>query len=170
MIIKLAINNIFNQLTGLIQELTNEEYSQLSITLNGSTIGQHVRHTLEFFKCLLQDYHTGMVNYDLRCRDLALESDTVVALDQLNQLRNQLNQVSDNVSITLEQSFDADETSCIVQSNLERELIYNIEHAVHHMALIRIGLREVKPNLMLDESFGIASSTMRYRASLLQKA
>ena len=48
-------------------------------------------------------------------------------------------------------------------SNLDRELVYNIEHAIHHMALIKIGIKEVAPQLQLPEGFGVANSTIRHK-------
>lgn len=167
--IKPAILNTFDQLLQVIEPLTNEEYSRSSAILNKSTIGQHVRHTLEFFKCLLEGYPSGLVNYDLRKRDLFLESNTLEAINEVKKLVAALEGVSDNCDLTLEQNYDEEE-SIKVKSNLERELVYNLEHAVHHMAIIRIAIQEIKPDMIVPEGFGVASSTLRYRSSYSQKA
>ena len=42
------------------------------------------------------------------------------------------------------------------------ELVYNIEHAVHHMAIIRIAVQHEFPDLALDDEFGYATSTLKY--------
>jgi hypothetical protein len=52
-----------------------------------------------------------------------------------------------------------------VNSCVERELVYNIEHAIHHMALIKIGLRAEFSSVIIPDSFGVASSTLRYDQS-----
>jgi len=49
-----------------------------------------------------------------------------------------------------------------VKSNLMRELAYNLEHAIHHMALIRIVLNQQFPDVKVDANFGVAYSTIRY--------
>jgi hypothetical protein len=54
-----------------------------------------------------------------------------------------------------------------VPTNFLRELVYNIEHAVHHMALIRIGVREVAPHITLPPDFGVAASTIRHQQKTL---
>jgi hypothetical protein len=50
-----------------------------------------------------------------------------------------------------------------MDTNYFRELTYNIEHAVHHMAIIKIGIREVANYVTLPADFGIAASTIRYK-------
>jgi hypothetical protein len=46
-------------------------------------------------------------------------------------------------------------------------LVYNIEHAVHHMAIMKIGIREVADYINLPDNFGIAVSTLRYRETMM---
>jgi len=49
-----------------------------------------------------------------------------------------------------------------IKTNALRELAYNIEHAIHHMAIIKIGINEVSPYILLPSAFGVASSTIRH--------
>lgn len=130
--------------------------------LNGSTIGMHFRHVLEFFM-LLDERETESINYDLRRRDLVLENELEAALSQSAHLREKLQKgvFSDNTLI-LDWQYDEDQVS--ITSTLQRELAYNLEHLVHHMALIRIGLQLAKPDLEIPEDFGLANSTRRYRS------
>ncbi|MDH3651116.1 MAG: hypothetical protein OEQ53_15620, partial [Saprospiraceae bacterium] len=51
-----------------------------------------------------------------------------------------------------------------VPSNVARELLYNLEHLIHHLAIIRIAMREVEPDVELGAHFGVAPSTLLYRA------
>ena len=48
---------------------------------------------------------------------------------------------------------------------MAREITYNIEHIVHHMALVKIGIKEACRNVILPEEFGIAVSTIKYHKS-----
>ena len=55
------------------------------------------------------------------------------------------------------------EDEVAIQSSFYRELAYNIEHAIHHMALIKIGVRALRETIKLPDYFGVASSTVRYQ-------
>jgi hypothetical protein len=48
---------------------------------------------------------------------------------------------------------------------MAREITYNIEHIVHHMALVKIGIKEVCPYVVMPPEFGIAVSTIKYHKS-----
>jgi hypothetical protein len=54
-----------------------------------------------------------------------------------------------------------------VFTNFQRELVYNLEHTVHHMALLRIAVNQVS-SIPLPEDFGIAMSTIKYRKACAQ--
>jgi hypothetical protein len=159
-----AVQNVFVQLADTIHQLSNEQYAQSCKALNNSTIGQHVRHTIELFQCLETGYETGVVNYEKRKRDLQIETDKNIAAALLTQLYQGLNKP--NKELQLDAQYD-DTTDDIVSvtTNYYREIIYNLEHTIHHMALIRIGVQTVSA-VKLPDDFGVASSTMRYRKNV----
>lgn len=165
-----ASQRILDQLIYLLEHLTNDEYSKTLTVLHDNSIGQHMRHTIEFMNCLMAGAPLGSVNYDERERDVFLESNTLEALSAITKLKERIKQIKSNqVLMLIRQGYDLNsEKKHEVETNLYRELIYNIEHAVHHMALIKIGLNEIKSGLELPEDFGVASSTMKFRQS--QKA
>ncbi|WP_422360412.1 hypothetical protein [Reichenbachiella sp.] len=162
-----ASQRILGQLTHLLEKLTNDEYSKSLSVLHDNSIGQHMRHTVEVFSCLMKGIQLSRVNYDERERDVFLESNTLEALSEIKKLNEAVDQIKDNQSLKLVSqgyALESDEKH-EVETNLYRELIYNIEHAVHHMALMKIGLKEIKPELELPNDFGVASSTLKYRQS-----
>ncbi len=50
-------------------------------------------------------------------------------------------------------------------SSFHREVAYNIEHAIHHMALLKVAVNQTLHYIQLPENFGVASSTVRYQES-----
>lgn len=164
-----ACGTILDQLSDAVQQLTDAEFAQPSATLGGSSIGQHLRHTLEFFMCLEQGYDQGLVNYDRRAHDTKIETSKPTALLVMEGIRRFIfNQVQDK-PLRLELGYDLNsEEQVAVQTNYFRELTYNIEHAVHHMAIMKIGIREVARHVLIPPDFGVAASTLRYRGEVMK--
>lgn len=159
--IQKAIQNVFVQLSESIRELTDEEYTHPSDILFNATIGQHVRHVIELFLELEKGYETGRVNYDKRKRDYTIETDKDVAIELLHQIYLRLNRFDKN--LLLEASYDENSNETVlISTNYFRELMYNLEHTVHHMALIRVGINEVS-TVVVPNDFGVASSTVKYK-------
>jgi len=155
-----AIQNVFLQLDVSLQELTPDQYIQPSITLFNATIGQHVRHIIELFICLEEGYEKGLVNYDKRRRDRRIETEKEFAILLLKQVYNSL--IKENKELVLEAEYTDDaEEPLQFSTNYYREIAYNLEHTIHHMALIKVGIREVS-DLEIPEGFGVASSTIKY--------
>jgi len=162
-----AANNILKQLSGVVEQITKDDFRKPSHTLN-ATVGQHLRHTLEFFICLEQGYGESIVNYDKRIHNKAMENDKFIALHTIEQLQEFINTNNADKLLKLEVGYlpDSDECETII-TNYQRELVYNIEHAVHHMAIMKIGIKEVANYIILPADFGIAISTLRYKESVV---
>lgn len=166
MLLTNPIQHIFAQLNDSLRQITNDEYKAPSSILTHATIGQHVRHILELFLCLEQGYTTGLVNYEKRKRDYRIETDKEFALDLMMDVLNNLEKP--NRELILEAEDYCDDVQIVsVPSNYYRELVYNLEHTIHHMALIRVGIKEVS-SVQLPEDFGVAYSTIKYRQQCAQ--
>lgn len=162
-----ACITILNQLSDILVQLREKDFSRPSGVLSGSTIGQHVRHTLEFFICLEQGMRAGVVNYDKRAHDTLIESDKFVALNVIGRIGDFISSQQSDRPLTLEVGYDRDIEDCIILSTTYlRELSYNIEHAIHHMAIMKIAISDVAPYVTLPSNFGVAASTVRHRESV----
>lgn len=161
-----AVNSVFVQLSASLDQLSQNEYVQPCNTLFNNTIGQHVRHIIELFQCLENGYEAGVVNYEKRKRDLEIENNKEIASRLLQNIHEQLNR--DNKELLLEASYDESSSEVIpISTNYYREIAYNLEHTIHHMALIRVGINEVAA-IKLPDDFGVASSTVKYRKQCAQ--
>jgi hypothetical protein len=161
-----AVNNVFVQLGETIRQLTPAAYVQPCTNLVNNTIGQHVRHIIELFQCLENGYPEGVVNYENRKRDAAIESDKELALQLLQTIYSNLGRP--DKQLVLNASYDDHSTEPVsISTNYFREIAYNLEHTIHHMALIRVGINEVS-TIELPENFGVASSTVKHRKQCAQ--
>ena len=161
-----AIKTSFQQLNEVLDQLTPDQYQTPSENLSGSSVGQHTRHVIELFQCLLAGYASGTICYDDRKRDTRIETDPLFAKQLLGAIASSMEQ--ENIELKLAGMYDKTSTEQFhLTTNYHRELLYNLEHTVHHMALIRVGLKELKTELA-GEQFGIASSTIRHREQCAQ--
>lgn len=161
MTIQEAVYAIFNQLEDSLVQLSSQQYCQKIDTLSGASIGQHVRHVVEMFVCLQDGYITGVVNYEKRKRDITIETSKETAIDVMHKINATL--LNENKSLVLEAVFDENADALNkIPTNYFREIAYSLEHAIHHMALIKIGIREVS-EIVLPDGYGVASSTLKYR-------
>jgi hypothetical protein len=158
------IIELFKQIESTLTLLSNEVYTKPSKLLYNATIGQHVRHIIELFIELNNGYESGIINYELRKRSYQIETDKCFATAEINALIQQLNKPDKQLLLTTDYS-KTDTASITVQTNYYRELIYNLEHTVHHMALIRVGINEYS-NIILEPSFGVAVSTLKHKETV----
>lgn len=161
-----SIQNVFVQLTASLELLSDSQYVYASKILSNATIGQHVRHIIEMFVCLEDGYTAGIVNYESRKRDRAIETQKDIAIALLKKIYEGLNR--QNRALVLQGTYNDDTNDLLnIDTNYYREIAYNLEHTIHHMALIKVGIREVS-DIDIPEGFGVASSTIKFRAACAQ--
>lgn len=159
-----ACLSIIDQLENMLTQITADDFSKPSSALSNATVGQHLRHTIEFFLCLETGFREGVINYDKRAHDKLIETDKFIALAAIDRIRHFVVATANDSPLRLDVGYDRHSDDCItIQTNYFRELTYNIEHAVHHMALIKIGVREVATYVNLPGDFGVAVSTLRHK-------
>lgn len=158
MIVKTAIQTL-KEIQSLLLKMNNTVYTYQCENIENSSIGMHVRHSLEMLDCLINQYEFEYVNYDERKRDKMLETDIVSASNKLDELILKLEKPNKNIVFKSNHFIGKDDE---VNSNYYRELIYNIEHCIHHQALIKVVLRRF-PEIGIPHHFGIAPSTIEYQ-------
>lgn len=162
---------IFNQLqqqlvslTEVLNKLSDSDFYYKIQHLSGATIGGHTRHVIELIQCAVKAHATGYVDYIHRKRNLKLETDREFAISELIQLQRQYRLPDKKLKMVV------DEMETLFKNEAEttyyREMIYNTEHCIHHLALIKVALIELNLPLVNPE-FGMAYSTIKYKA--LQK-
>lgn len=158
-----------NEIKSVLLKLMDEQYTYQSSTLFGATIGQHVRHILEFYQSVLNGLGSKTVNYDNRERNFLIETDTKFTIQAIDEICFKLKENISDEDMILEGNFCAEEGKQIkIKTSFLRELAYCLEHSIHHQALIKVGLLEVNGLGIIDKTFGLAPATIRYRKSCAQ--
>lgn len=156
-----SVTHNLSQLSVLLQQMTDEFYTMPVTELGGASVGEHIRHIIELYECLLSRYDEGVVNYDDRKRDKTLQSCKKAASDRIEVVSAAL--LKQNKNLILRQMVGG--SMMEFESNYYRELLYNFEHTIHHQALIKVALINIK-DIAISEDFGVAPSTLEYRKNV----
>jgi len=152
------------QIKGLLVKLNEEDYRQKLDILSDASIGQHIRHILEFYLILFKGIDRGTISYDKRERNLVLETNVDIAIQLVNDLVFKLKSIKNDVPLRFEADYEGSTgVSISVGSSAFRELAYCVEHSIHHQAIIKSALVALEKQSLVDEYFGVAYSTIKYR-------
>jgi hypothetical protein len=148
---------VLDQLEMVLSQLGGSNFKKQLKVLNNSTIGQHVRHILEFYQCLICAKKSGTVNYDGRLRNLQIEADLSYTFGIIKEIKTEIPQIDKLQNIIL---FADDMT---IPSTCYRELYYLLEHTVHHLAIINIAISSDFATVKVPQHFGVAYSTIKHQ-------
>ena len=155
---------ILKQIISISDQLQDEEFRQPLDLLSKNSIGKHIRHIIEFYDLRMVGNLSGSVEYDKRSHDKVLEENRIMAIEKMNALIQEISSVKADKSIVMTANYSLEEYAPVeIQTTLFRELQYNIEHAVHHMAIIKIALLNDFSKVEIPAGFGIAYSTIKYQ-------
>ncbi len=161
-----TVQQLFAQIAAALHTISDEQYCHKNNLMGDATIGQHVRHITEMYQQMVSGCNTGEINYDNRQRDYLIETNKEFAIQHMQALLIAINRADMKLClITGYQTSDDD--SLTIDTSFARELLYNIEHTVHHQALIKIGFKSAFA-IDLPAAFGVAASTLKYRAACVQ--
>jgi hypothetical protein len=141
--------------------LSNDQYSRKIKHLGNASIGGHTRHIIELIQCVNKGYDSDTVDYLNRIRNLDLENSKSLALEVVLEIEKELKRSDKNLKMVVENT----SLDCSVNTTYFREVVYNTEHTIHHLALIKVALLEMNLDLV-NHDFGMAYSTIQYQASL----
>ena len=154
---------ILDQLTDLAGQFGQDDYTKPLDMLSANSVGRHLRHILEFYELAVRASQTGKLNYDQRDRNMSLENDPKVAIAKMKELIVLMRIMNEDMVLKLEASYSSDTRHDVrITTTFYRELLYNVEHAVHHMAIIAIAVKVNFTQIRLSENFGIAYSTVKH--------
>ncbi len=127
-----------------------------------STVGKHVRHTIDHVWALRAASEGACACYESRSRGTAVETDLPRAICDLREARAFLEGLrrSDFAApIAIELAIFRDSPPAPMASTLERELAFVHGHTIHHMAIIRMLIARSDEASSLPRTFGYAPGT-----------
>jgi hypothetical protein len=172
-----AVRNVLQQGCIFLDRVGDETYARpIEGTAEGkpgSSLGAHYRHVLDHFLCLAEGIRTGQVNYDQRRRNPQLESSVTCARLATESLIDELGGLSPEIlprecAVIYSVGYGEPDAEA-VKSNLAREVMFCVGHAIHHFAILRLLCAGV--GVKLPYEFGVAPSTLKHqRAETMERA
>ena len=162
---KKGLLNICREIAGILEQINPKDYTTPLELFNGASLGQHFRHILDFFHCLGQSLESGIVDYAQRERDQRVEADPQYATAAFQRILGQIDSMKEEAVLHMRADFlhVQGEDRPLYASSAGREMTFVHDHAIHHLAMINIGIQKHCPYIAKPEYFGVAPSTIKYR-------
>ncbi len=161
---------VINQIIIFLGQIDHKIMVQPLSLFGQSNIGQHLRHIHGFFDCLIMGNKRDCINYDKRNRDPRIETDPAYCAAIFTSMLKEIELLDLKQEIWVNAGLKT-EDRCVdhsLKSSIGRELVYAVEHSIHHLAIIKMGMRAEFPHISIDEDLGIAPSTLEYRKTCVQ--
>ena len=162
--LNVAVKDVLGQGYTFLDRVSDEVYSRRLEGTFAASLGAHYRHVLDHFLCLTEGIRTGQVNYDQRRRNPQLENSVECArlvteglIEEFIGLSRETLQRDCIVTYSVGYG-DSDAEP--VRSNLEREVMFCVGHAIHHYAFLKLLCAGEGVNLPYE--FGVAPSTLKH--------
>jgi len=154
-----AIENNLKRGVGLLNAISDAQYSNISVRPYHSSIGIHMRHVLDMFDCVFCGLDSKCINLVERKRNILAEQETAMGLayfdEIINKLRNLENADFDQV---VEVSDDLGLGMVTTKYTLASILTQAHSHAIHHFASIGYIISQLGIELP-DADFGYNPTT-----------
>ncbi len=165
--LNIAVKDVLQQGCIFLDRIGDEKYGhplESPVGEKPASLGAHYRHVLDHFLCLAEGIRTAQVNYDQRRRNPQLESSVTCARLVTEGLSDELGGLSGEILqrecvVTYSVGYGETEAEA-VRSNLAREVMFCVGHAIHHYAILRLLCAGV--GMQLPYEFGVAPSTLKH--------
>jgi uncharacterized damage-inducible protein DinB len=157
-----ALTRSLTAIVELLERMSDETYCWKPAGGVSGAIGAHVRHVLDHVNVLVERPRPQVVSYDYRLRDTRIEQSRLAGIAAL---RLAIGRVPDltgferDEMLTLEVMVEHGRAPVAVTTSLARELVFALQHTIHHQAIIAILLQQI--GVAAPTRFGYAPATPR---------
>jgi uncharacterized damage-inducible protein DinB len=157
-----ALAACVGELAALVERTSDADYVARPPGGVSGSVGAHVRHCLDHVHAVLEAVPGGTMTYDDRARHGALEVDRELAARALRDAAARLESLGRrafDAPVTLVSQVDRAGARVRVASSLGRELVFALQHTIHHQATVAVLLSG--RGVAVPGTFGYAPSTPR---------
>ncbi|WP_375238735.1 hypothetical protein [Aurantibacter sp.] len=157
-VIKANVFNL-NKLKKLLNCLSEFDYQNNGILPYKSSIGNHTRHILDFYECIIE--YDKFIDLTKRNRDCLSNVNIDFALKRLSFIISYLEKLLLNEDLILDVYDDLGFGKTKIKYTYTSLLAYVNSHTTHHYASIGYLLHQINPeNNFFDVTFGININTL----------
>ncbi len=132
-----SINHNLNNAIALLKAIDSNTYQDISVGPYYSSIGSHIRHTLDFFDCIIDGLDSNNIDLTARKRDEILSTNIESAIQHIYKLQEiLLSYIDVNTDYLIHVTDNMGQGKITVNYTLESILAHANSHAVHHYATI----------------------------------
>jgi uncharacterized damage-inducible protein DinB len=125
-------------------------------------IGTHVRHIIDHYWAFQQGLVSGSIDYNRRHRDTSLETDRQQATEALQMIYQWLQKqdLANRPIIVVCEISVSQKESASIESCVDRELVYLLNHTLHHIAYANLLAKSL--GLKTPRHLGVAPATASF--------
>ncbi len=147
----------------LLNNISDEEYSNKSIPPYYSSIGCHIRHVLDVFSCIFKGLENNFVDFSVRERNECAEQQTSVGIEYFESIIHQLKTLKkEDFNTVIKVSDDMGLGNEIANYTIGSALMQAQSHAIHHYASIGYVIYQLGIELP-DAAFGFNPTTPKVK-------
>lgn len=143
----------------LLNEITDQQYSDCSVAPYYSSIGNNMRHILDVFSCIFKGIDSGSIDFSNRDRNELAQVEIEHGIAYFNDIINRLKRVEEyDLNRIVNVIDDLGTGKVSTKYTLGSALAQAHSHAIHHYASIGFIINSLGIELP-DEEFGYNPTT-----------
>ena len=164
-----ALSSCLGQVETMLDLIEQDSSDRAKTAYRNRSLGKHVRHIVDHILAFKAAQKSGLLDYDRRNRGSDIEVNWETARQFLAGVQEWLAHAEhQNQPLKVKSEIDCQASvSELFESNSDRELLYLINHTIHHIAYMRLLME--REGYQLPEHIGLAPGTASYLRNLEQQ-
>ncbi|MFN7983563.1 MAG: DinB family protein [Vicinamibacterales bacterium] len=136
-----VLSILLDDLASVLRTVPSEIYRARFANAVTGSIGEHVRHCLDHVSALVTANASVPLSYDARHRGTCVETEPAAAVEHIATLRSELATWPTSTldePLSLLSQITADGQMVTSRSTVARELVFVMNHTIHHQAIIGV--------------------------------
>ncbi len=135
----------------ILNELSNYELCNCSVSPYYSSIGSHLRHIHDFYDCILDGYSSKLVDLTARKRNNSIESNCDVAILSFTTIISKLKIINESINYRLNVIDDLGLGKLEIEYSFPSLLAQANSHTIHHYAIISYIMDSLKISTNIED-------------------